>query len=190
MTPRDRLAVRLGGSLVVIALLGLRVVTAVVERIGGARTRLEERRALLAETNAAIGRLTAMEDSARILTGQVVALAPKLLVGPTAPAALSDLSGQLTMLAFRHHAQLVSLEALPDSTDAGSLRRLSAAAVLNTDFRGLAELLAVLARAPVVLRADQVQVTPADPYAARSEAEQLRVELRISGWYLAGAVHS
>ena len=105
MIPRDRLAVRLGGGLVVIALLGLRVVPAVVERIGGARTRLEERRALLAETNAAIGRLTAMEDSARILTGQVVALAPKLLVGPTAPAALSDLSGQLTMLAFRHHAQ-------------------------------------------------------------------------------------
>ncbi|MEO8139344.1 MAG: GspMb/PilO family protein [Gemmatimonadota bacterium] len=190
MTPRDRLALSLGGGMVLLAVLGLRVVPAVADRVNRSRSRLEERRTLLAETNAAIRGLSAMEDSARSLTGQVVALAPRLLVGPTASAALSDLSGQLTMLALRHHAQLVSLEAVPDSTTAGSLQRLTASAVMNTDFRSLAELLAVLARDPVALRADRIQVTPADPYASAAQPEQLHVELRLTGWYLAAAVHS
>ncbi len=190
MNARDRLALQLGGGLVLVAFLALRIAPGAVDRIIRSRARLHERRLLLAETNTAILGLSAMEDSARALTQRVVALAPRLLTGPTAPAALSDLSGQLTMLSLRHHAQLVSLERVPDSTTAGSLHRLTASAVVNTDFRGMAELLVALGRDPVAIRADHIVVVPADPYAAGAQAEQLRVELTVSGWYLGPAAGS
>ncbi len=190
MTPRDRLTLQVGAGVVVLAVLVLRVVPLAVSSIGRAGARLAERRALLLETNAAMRGLSSMEDSARTLTSRVVALAPRLLAGPTAPSALSDLSGRLTAIAARHHAALVALEALPDSAGAGSLRRLSARAVLETDFRGVAEILAVLGRDAVALRAERIVVTPTDPYAAAAQAEQLRVELRLSGWYLVQAAQS
>ena len=190
MNARDRLALQVGGGLVLVAFLALKVVPEVVHRINSSRARLQERRTLLAETHAAIQGLPGMEDSARTLTHLVIALAPQLLTGPTAPAALSDLSGQLTMLGLRHHAQLVSLERVPDSTTAGSLHRLTASAVVNTDFRGLAELLVAVGKDPVGIRADHIVVVPADPYAAGAQAEQLRVELTVSGWYLGPAAGS
>ncbi|MDZ4863739.1 MAG: GspMb/PilO family protein [Gemmatimonadota bacterium] len=190
MTSRDRLALRLGISVVVLALLGLRVAPGVVTMISRSRARLEERRTLLAETNAAIRDLPMLERAAHELTGRIAPLAPRLLAGPTAPTALSDLSGRLTTIAPRHHAQLVSLDALPDSAAAGALRRLTATAVIATDFAGLMELLVVLRRDPLALRVDHLVVIPADPYAGGTQVEQLRIELRLTAWYLAEGTRS
>jgi hypothetical protein len=79
---------------------------------------------------------------------------------------------------------LVRLEPLEDSATAGLLHRASAVAVLETDFRGLSELLQFLARDTLVTVVDRVQLTPADPLAAPAVSEQINVELRLSAWYL------
>jgi hypothetical protein len=125
-----------------------------------------------------------MEDSAKVLTARVAAMAPRILAGTTASVALSDLSGRLGTIAGRCHAKLVRLEPLEDSATAGLLHRASAVAVLETDFRGLSELLQFLARDTLVTFVDRVQLTPADPLAAPAVPEQIDMELRLSAWYL------
>jgi hypothetical protein len=49
----------------------------------------------------------------------------------------------------------------------------------------LAECLEALARDPVDIVAEELSVTPADPFVPENQAEVLRVRLRLSAWYLA-----
>ncbi len=184
MSPRDRRALGLGLGIVLAAVVLLRLLPALTRQLieSHARAVLAER--LVQETEAAIAALPALEDSARSLTRAVVALAPRLLAGPVEPAALSDLSGQLTTIAMRHHARVLRVAPVADSTAAGRLRRLSATVTLETDFRGLAACLAALARGEATLVVEAVSVSAADPLALEGTPELLTVELRIRGWYL------
>jgi hypothetical protein len=185
VTPRDRRAAMLGVAVVGAACLGLREIPRGVRQWRDARERLESQRILLTETRTALEALPRMEDSAKALTPQIAELAPRILAGSTAPVALSDLSGRLASIAGLLHARLVRFDPANDSTSAGPLRRVTAVAEVETDFRGVAELLAVLARDTLVTVVERVQLTAADPLALSATPERLDVELRISAWYLA-----
>ncbi len=185
MTPRDRRALALGSAVLLAAWLGLRGLPLLYADWNSTRDRIRARRLLLAETGRAIKALPRMEDSASVLTARVAALAPRILSGSTSAAALEDLSGRLGTLAGLGHGRVSRFEGVPDSLAAGPLRRVTASVELETDFRGVAELLDYLARARVVLVGERLQVTAAAGDAPPSVPEQLTVVLRLSAWYLA-----
>lgn len=185
MTPRDRKALLWGGGILVGAWLGL----VGAQRLHGgwrvARDRVETERVLLLETRRSLEDLPAMEDSTRILTAKVAAMAPRILSGSTTAVALSDLSGRISTLLSLCHGRMVRFEAVPDSASAGQLRQVTATVALETDFRGLAETLEHLARDPLVTVVERLQVTPSDPVASPATVERLSIELRVTAWYLA-----
>ncbi|MBK6781281.1 MAG: hypothetical protein IPG75_17375 [Gemmatimonadetes bacterium] len=127
-----------------------------------ARHRLDARHQLLAETRAALAGLPRMEDSPGA-DRRHPRLAPRILTAGNAPPALGDLSGRLRSRAARHQVRLLAAAPLADSTAAGRLHRVRAAITLESDFRGLADFLAAIADDPVVLVAEQLGVTAADP---------------------------
>lgn len=164
--------------------LTLRVARPAGVAVLGIRDRVESERRLVAEVEAAITALPALEDSARVLRAAVVSLAPRLLAGGTDAAALADMSGRLGSLAGQHHGQLLRLEGQLDSATAGRLRRVRGRAVLETDFLGVAELLAILDRQALLLVPEQVSLRAAEPAASADAPERLQVELELTGWYL------
>lgn len=185
MTPRDRRAVVIGGAIV----LGAWLLVWGVPRLGAEwrenRERVEAQRLLLAETRRAIDALPRMEDSAHVLTGRVAGLAPRILSGASSAVALSDLSGRMNTIVGLAHGRMLRFEAAPDSAAAGPLRRVTAQVEIETDFRGVAELLDYLGQGQLVAVAERLQVTAADPGAVPATLEQLNLVLWVSAWYLA-----
>lgn len=183
MRRNDRLALLIGGIVVVGAWLLLRVVPAAGRGWERVQERLASQRLLLTETREAVEALPQMEDSARGLTIRVATLAPKLLTGSSASLAASDLSGRLNTLVSLSHGRTTRFETTADSTTAGPLRRVTAVVGIETDFRGLTELLQKLSRDATVTVVERLQITASDPLPT-DEAERLTVELRITAWYL------
>jgi hypothetical protein len=187
MTGRERRSLWLGLLTIVGAWLLLRGGPRVVGAFAASNERLAARRNLLAETRAALASLPRMEDSAKVLTAAVAGLAPRILSGNSAAVALSDLSGRLGTIAGRHHARLLRVEPAPGADSAGALRRVAATAEFESDFQGLAELLAVLAQDTLVIVVDRLQVSSeAASTTPPSTPERLEIELRLSAWYLVG----
>jgi Type II secretion system (T2SS), protein M subtype b len=184
MRPRDRRALVLGVVLIGSAWLALRGIPRLAAAWQGQTDRLAAEERLLRETRDAIASLPHMEDSARNLTARVASLAPRILSGASAPVALSDLSGRFGTLAGLTHGCMTRFEALPDSVAAGPLRKVTATVGIETDFKGIAELLERLARDTLVTVVERVQLTPSDPQAPPATPERLDVELRVSAWYL------
>jgi hypothetical protein len=185
VTPRDRRALIVGAALLLGGSLLLRGAPMLRAEWRGERDRLAAERRLLNETRRALEGLPAMEDSTKVLTARIAALAPRILSGTSAPLALSDLSGRLSTLIGLYHGRMVRFEAAPDTGAAGPLRRVSAIVALESDFRGLAELLDRLQRDQLVTVVTRVQLAPADPLAPSSTPERIDVELSLNAWYLA-----
>lgn len=185
MTVRDRRALWCGGIILLSAWLALVGVPRLIrgQRITSQRVDIE--RGLLLENRRSLESLPVMEDSARILTARVAALAPKILSGSETAVALSDLSGRLSTLISLCHGRMSRFEAAPDSLAAGELRQLKVEVDLESDFRGLGEILERLSRDPLVTVVERVQVTVPDPLAGPSVAEPLNIRLRLTAWYLA-----
>lgn len=185
MTPRDLRALVLGAGVVLAGWSGLRLLPGAIASWRVQEERLGATRRLVLETTTALEALPRMEDSARVLTREVKNLAPRILSGSTRAVALSDLSGRLSLAAERHHGRFIRLTAVDDSLNAGPLQRVTASAAFQADFHGLAELLAVLARDPVVTVVEAADVAPLDGVVGTEGPERLEVQLRISAWFLA-----
>ena len=166
--------------------LALKMAPPALVAVASLRGRVESERRLVHEVEAAITALPAFEDSAKVLRAAIVSLAPRLLAGETEAAALADLSGRLSLLASQHHGQLLRLDGQQDTVAAGRLRRVRGRAVLETDFLGVAELLAALERQLVMLVPEAISLRPLEAGAGPEAPERLQVELDVVGWYLPG----
>lgn len=184
MSRGDRKAILIGAMILVGSWLLFRVVPRLHSQWERTKERVEGQRQLLADTQLSLESLPRMEDSTRTLTAKVSSLAPRLLAGSTGSLAASDLSTRLSTLASLSHGRTLRVESRPDSASAGPLRRVTTLMAVETDFRGLTELLDRLSRDALVTVVERLQVTPADPLAAPTVVERLSVELRISAWYL------
>jgi hypothetical protein len=185
MTRRERLVIGSGAGLLVLALLVLRLAPALIEAGRALGQRRQARLALLAETRAMVGQLPMLEDSARHLTRALAGLAPSILSGHTAAEATADLSSRLSLLANRSGCRIESLRGLPDSASAGSLKRVSLQLGIETDAAGLVDLLGAVGRHSVVLVPERASISTGGGFNGDHEAERLRIELTVSGWFLA-----
>lgn len=184
MTPRDRRALVVGGAVIAIAVIGLRVLPTGVRRATAAHALLRERAGLLARTRAELASLPKLRDSAAVLTRALVALAPQVLSGSTPAEASADLSGRMNLAASRAPARVDRLDPLPDSSGRGRLGRARVHAALQTDVRGLVAFLRAIDAGDEVLTLDELRIEAPEPGAPDRGPEILRVEVTVSGWYI------
>ena len=174
----------MGGIAIATAVVGLRVLPWAVRRVIDARTVLRERATLLARTREEMASLPQLRDSAAVLSQALVALAAQVLSGSTSAEAGADLSGRMNLAASRAPARIERIDPLPDSGGDGRLGRVRVHAVLETDVRGLVALLRAVEAGEEVLKLEELRVQAPDPGTLQRGPEILKVEIRVSGWYL------
>lgn len=182
--PNRRWAVLVGTALAFVILV--RCGSWAVAELGALSERVETRRGLLAAIEAERLNLVPLQQVRARLRDTLTTLAPRLLRGTSEIAALADLSGRLGTIASRYHGRLVRLDAVPDSLVAGRLQRVRARALIETDFEGVAEMLAGLERQEVVLVPERMVIMAPEPSAGPETPERLEVELQLTGWFLPG----
>ncbi|HYL55353.1 MAG TPA: type II secretion system protein GspM [Gemmatimonadales bacterium] len=185
MTHRDRRAVVTGGSVLVAAVLVLRVLPWTVRLAVAAESGLRARASLLARARADLADAAVLRDSAATLSQGLVGLAPKILSGGSVAEAVADLSGRVNLAASTHQAKLHRVDPLPDSAVVGRLHRVTLRAAFECDVRGLVGVLLALGFAKAALAVRELRVTAVDVGSADKNPEVLRVELTVSGWFLA-----
>lgn len=184
MTGGDRRALMLGGTIVVGAVLVLRLLPWTARSVLAAEAALRERVALVARVRADLADASVIRDSAVHVGRALLALAPKILSGNSAAEAVADLSGRVNLAASGHQAKLERVEAVADSFVAGRLRRATLRTAFECDVRGLAGVLEALEFGKAALEVTALRVTAAEPNSADKTAEVLRVELTVTGWFL------
>jgi len=167
------------------AVVALRVAPWGIARSVAAKRELHERASLLSRARADLADAPLLRDSAGVLTRAVVSLAPKLLSGDTPVEALADLSGWLTLAASRNQAKVERTDQLTDSLAAGRLRRVRVRAALESDIRGVTGFLRAIELGDAVLSIEEARIVTADPSAGEQMPEILRVEVTVTGWFLA-----
>jgi len=185
MTARDRRALLLGGTVVAVALIVLRVLPWGVRGGLAATAELRERVTLLAHARAELADAPWLRDSAARITHALVGLAPRLLTGPSAAEASADLSAQVNLVASRNDARLERVDVLPDSARAGRLGRTRVHVALETDIRGLVRVLQAIAAASTTLVVHELSISAPDPASPERLPEILKVEMTIGGWFVA-----
>jgi len=185
MTARDRRALLVGAATVLAAVLASRVAPWGIGRAVAAERDLHERASLLARARADLADAPLLRDSAGVLTRAVVGLAPKLLSGDTPVEALADLSSRLTLAASRNQVKLERTDQLTDSMAAGRLRRVRVRTALESDIRGVMGFLRAIELGDAVLSIEEARIVAADPSSGEQVPEILRVEVTVTGWFLA-----
>jgi hypothetical protein len=185
VTERDRRALMLGGSVVLTALLLLRVLPSTVRSALAAEAGLRERAGLLARARADLAGAAALRDSAVDLGQRLMGLAPRILSGNSPADAGSDLSGRVNLAVSGHQAKLERVDPVADSMVAGRLHRATLRAAFECDVRGLTGVLQALEFGKTALSVRELRVTAIDVGSLDKNPEVLRVELTVSGWYLA-----
>ncbi len=184
MTGRDRRAVLFGASIVLGAVLLLRVVPGGVRWVLASQRELRQRAELLGHAHAELAQAGALGDSGGQLTRALAGLASKLLVGGTRAEAGADLATRLSLVAARHQVKLERVDQLADSAAAGRLRRIAVRVALESDIRGISGLLQALASGDVALPVEALRIVAPDPGGAAAGAEVLKGEVTVAGWYL------
>jgi type II secretion system (T2SS) protein M len=184
MIERDRRALVLGGAAVAGAVLLLRVLPWGVRSALGAEVGLRQRASVLALARADLAVAGELRDSAVALGQALVGLAPKILSGNSVAEAVADLSGRVNLAASNHQAKLERVDPVADSGVAGRLRRATLRTTFECDVRGLVGVLQALEAGKAALAVRELRVTAVDPASADRNAEKLRVELTITGWFL------
>jgi len=170
---------------VLTAVFAFRVAPWCIRSALAAERDLQDKETLLARARADLADAPLLRDSAGVLTRAVVGLAPKLLSGDTPVEALADLSGRLNLAASRSQSKLERTDQLADSTAAGRLRRVRVRTALESDIRGVMGFLSAIELGDAVLSIQDVRIVPAEPSSGEQVPEILRVEVTVTGWFLA-----
>ncbi len=187
VTGRERQVVAIGGGVVLSAVLMLRVLPWIVRSAITAEAGLRDRGALLARARADLAEASGLRDSAARLSQALMGLAPHILSGNTAIEAVADVSGRVNLAAADHHATLERVDQVADSAQTGRLHRATLRATLKCDIRGLVGVLQALERGQAALTVKELRVEAVDPGSSETNPEVLRVEMAVTGWFLADA---
>lgn len=174
----------LGAALLGVWLL-LRIGPPAVRAVGEARALLQAQREQLARLRRELAGLTELADSAARVEAKVVALAPRILAGPTGAQAGDDLGGRVALAVRRSQGRLLATEVVADSARAGGLRRAALRLTAEGDGRVVVALLQALEQDAVALGLEDLRVLALDPGHPVTEPERLRLELTVRGWYQA-----
>lgn len=185
MNPRERQVLWIGGAVVLIAVVALRLGPWGWRAARHIKEEHQARAELLARVRTGVEGAGALQDSSVVIKGKLLALAPKILAGNQEPEVLADLTGRLGVAAAAHRVRLSRTTALADSARAGRLRRVSIRAALEGDTRGTLGFLAALAGGPAVLTPVDLRILAPNAATPAAGFEVLQTEVTVRGWYLA-----
>ena len=161
----------------------LRVVPWGIRSVSTLRHSAIEQRTILAQARLVLRNRHAVQDSLVQTFASVVALAPKLSEGRTAPDAQAALSSLVSLAASRHSLKVLRLDPLPDST-LGVFTRVALHAELEGDLGGVTRLLRAVETANPVLSVGSLRLSATDPIAHAGTPEILHVEVYVWGYYV------
>lgn len=184
MTGRNRRALVSGATVLLAAVLLLRVVPAGVRVVGSARDRASDRLLALARAETLVRQVPALRDSLATALAGVVSLAPRLLGGGTRAEAAATLAALLSLQAGRSGLRVLRLAPAPD-TARGAVQPVKVQAEFEGDAAGLTAFLAGVERGHPLLSVVALAITAPDAVPRQGSAEALRVEVEVRGWYLA-----
>ncbi len=184
MTGRERIAVRAGAALVAVG-VAARVVLALAHGVGAMGDRVRLAREVVVRQEGLIATLPELERRADSLKTRVLALADRLVPGRTEPEAQAELLAQVEAAIVHAGATVELTDAVSDSVGFGRLRRVTARAVWQSDLRGVLSLMRRLEFGPTLLTVEQVRLSLSQAVAP-GQAEQIRADVMVEGWYLAG----
>jgi hypothetical protein len=115
---------------------------------------------------------------------RLVGLAPSLVPGASRIEAAASLALRFERAAARNRARVERSDGAEDSTAVNRLQAVVLEATVTSDLPGLAGLLRDLESSNPVLAVEQVRLLAANPAGSPDEAESIRAELRVRGWFL------
>lgn len=183
MSPRDRKALLVGGSVVALSWLSLRAAPAAVLEIRRAEAELAQRADLVVRARERVDALGPLADSIAALESVAEALPKLLLAGGDLETASVDLMRRVGEIVERH-ARFESFDERAAGIRSGPLQMLTLRVRVETDLTGLVGFLEDVA-GDSALSVEALQVSIRDPHAPAQRIERLTAMLRIGGWYLA-----
>jgi hypothetical protein len=187
LAERDRRVLLAGVSLILGALLLVRILPGAVRAAWALDLRVEQQRQLLSDIESDLQGGSALEDSASSVLNRFRRLAFHLLPGTSDAEAAAELANRIEVAAARAGGRMVEATPIADTTRVARLHRVSLRVALEGDLRGLVEILRALERDSVVITVNALRIVASDAPAPDDQPEALRAEVLIRGWYAAGS---
>jgi hypothetical protein len=166
---------------VLAALLGTRGLPAALRAHDQARAHAEGAARRLMAAREALEEEPVARDSLRARGARLLAWAPRLVAGGTPGEAAAELSGLVSGLAAGHRVRLLRLQPVSEGS-AGPFAAAGLRLEAQADVAGIAGWLAALEEGPTLLVVRELAISALEPAAPGTQAEVLRVELRLAGW--------
>lgn len=183
MTESERRTVFAGVTLVMVAVIALRVVPAAHRAWNERVDRLAQVEGLVAAQERAVRDHQEVTESLGAARRRLSSVRERLVPGADDASAGTAMLTRLTELSEECAVRLRRAEARGDSLQNGTLRRVSALLDVETDTEGLLVLLSALADDSMALGVRSAKVVAPDPVGAPHRPERLDVQLVIDGWY-------
>jgi hypothetical protein len=184
MNPRDRRALVLGASVILVVLLGKNVIPAILSGQREARDTASRNEEKLARATVSLKRATQVRDSLRARGARVIALAPALLGGDSPATASATLAGIVSGAAARGNVRIGALQLSSDTAARGMFTRIGVHGDATGDIAGITAMLASLEGGPTLLAVKDLSITQPEPGAPADRAEALRIEMTVVGLML------
>jgi hypothetical protein len=181
LSPRERRVVKVGVTVVALALVVGRVVPAWIAWVGAERERAAHATERLDEAREAVRNLDSARDTLRARNERYLALAPVLVGGPSAASAGASLAVLVSGNAAAAGLELGTLRVTTDTARETVFARIAVRGDARGDIRGATAMLLALERGPVLLSVRQLSISQLDVGAPSDRAESLRLELVIEG---------
>ena len=181
LSSRERRVVKVGVTVVALALGVGRVVPGWVAWVTAERERAAHAAERLDEAREAVGNLESARDTLGARNERYLALAPVLIGGPSAASAGASLAVLISGNAAAAGLELGTLRVTTDTARETVFARISVRGDARGDIRGATAMLLALERGPVLLSVRQLSISQLDVGAPADRAESLRLELVIEG---------
>jgi hypothetical protein len=184
MNARDRRALVIGASAILIVLLGRNAMPALFTRQREMRDAASRNEEKLARATVSLARAAQVRDSVKARGARVVALAPALLGGDSPATASATLAGMVSGAAARSNVRIGALQLSADTASRGMFTRVNVHGDATGDIAGITAMLAALEGGPTLLAVRELSITQPEPGAPADRAEALRLEMTVVGLML------
>lgn len=188
MSARERRVVIGGATVLVVAVLALRVVPVWRAWITDTRAVALVSIAELARTRSGIAGMSSVRDSLIVRNERYLALAPSILTGTSHGAVGAALASLVSGAATSAGLEVGALSIRLDTVRTSVFSRPSVRGDARGDVAGLTRFLAILERGPTLVVIRQLAVTQPEPGAANDRPEGLRIEFTVEGIALVRAM--
>jgi type II secretion system (T2SS) protein M len=138
----------------------------------------------LTRAKLSLERAAKVQDSLKVRSARVVALAPAVLGGDSPATASATLAGIVSGAAARSNVRIGALQLSADTAARGIFTRVSVHGDAIGDIAGITAMLGALEGGPTLLAVRELSITQPEPGAPSDHAEALRVELAVVGLML------